>query len=179
MRRFVFLLPLILVAALAAGFAALLIADRRPEVIPSALIGMPAPEMALPAIPNLEGVEGFSGADLKGQVTVVNFFASWCLPCLAEHPLIASLAANGHHVYGIDYRDPEPDGLEWLIRNGNPYARVGADFDARAGLEWGVTGVPETFIIDAGGIIRHKHSGPLTARTLEREIMPILRDLAK
>ena len=177
MRRILVLTPLAVLAALALAFAILLTSERQTNTIPSPLIGQAVPQIDLPPLTGLEDVGGLSGADFVGEVTIVNFFASWCLPCLAEHPLITALAADGHTVFGIDYRDPEPDGLEWLNLHGNPYARIGADFDARAGLDWGVTGVPETFIIDAAGVIRHKHSGPLTTEIIEREILPVIRSL--
>lgn len=177
-RRLVFILPVALVVVLAVAFATLLSTDRNRELIPSALLAKPAPETLLPALVGLDGIDGFSSQDFLGNVTIINFFASWCIPCLAEHPAITALAQSGQRVWGINYRDPAPDGIEWLALHGNPYARVGADHEARASLDWGVTGVPETFIIDREGIIRHKHSGPITPQILEQEILPILRALA-
>lgn len=176
-RRLIFLLPVVGVAALAIGFAFLLTSGRNRTLIPSVMIDLPAPQFDLPALAGLEGVEGLATADFSGQVSLVNFFASWCVPCLAEHPLITALAANGVRVYGINHRDPPPGGVEWLARHGNPYARVGADHNARISLDWGVTGVPETFIVDAAGVIRYRHVGPLTARIIDREVRPIVAEL--
>ncbi len=178
MPRLIFLLPVALVALLAIAFTMLLSTDRNRDIIPSALLSRPAPTTELPSLVGLEGIAGISSPDFVGDVTVVNFFASWCVPCLAEHPAITELTRRGYRVWGINYRDPEPDGLDWLARHGNPYAKVGTDQEARAGLDWGVTGVPETFIIDRQGIIRHKHSGPITPQILAQEIVPILQELA-
>jgi len=178
MNRLIFLLPILLIAAIGAVFVSLLMQDRNPSILPSALIDQPVPAVDLPALSGLDDVGGITSADFVGDVTVVNFFASWCIPCLAEHPLITQMADAGYRVWGINYRDAEPHGQQWLLRNGNPYAQVGADFDARAGLEYGVTGVPETFIVDRQGVIRHKHSGPLTEQIIADEILPLLRQLS-
>ena len=112
------------------------------------------------------------------SLVVLDVFASWCVPCLAEHPLITELAEAGTRVYGINHRDTADDAITWLRRHGNPYAAIGFDADARASLEWGVTGVPETFIIDRDGTIAYKHTGPLTRDVLERRIVPKLREVA-
>ena len=104
---------------------------------------------------------------------------TWCLPCLAEHSIISRLAEEGVAVYGINHRDAAEDANRWLDRHGNPYRRIGADIDARVSIDWGVTGVPETFIIDAQGRVRHKIIGPMTPEILADEVMPLLRELAK
>jgi cytochrome c biogenesis protein CcmG/thiol:disulfide interchange protein DsbE len=178
MRRLVVILPVLLFAALLGIMAALLTDGERnndPSRLPSPLVGKTAPVISLPAIAeNIPG--GFSTEDLKGHVTIVNVFASWCITCLAEHPLITKLAADGARVYGINHRDTAADATTWLRRHGNPYEAIGADTDARASLEWGVTGVPETFIIDANGTIAYKHAGPITPEVLERKILPKLRE---
>ena len=179
MTRLIFILPLVLVVAVGAVFIVMLQQDRNPRIIPSPLIGQPVPQIDLVPLPNLDGVDGIATADFLGDVTVVNFFASWCVPCLAEHPLVTKMADAGYRVWGINYRDEVPYGGNWLKRHGNPYQRVGADFDARAGLEFGVTGVPETYIVDRDGIIRHKHAGPLTADIVAQEILPLLRELSQ
>jgi cytochrome c biogenesis protein CcmG/thiol:disulfide interchange protein DsbE len=178
MRRFLFILPLAVVVAIGLIFAVLLATDRNREIIPSVLIDQPAPATNLPALAGLDGIEGVDSTEFSDGVTIINFFASWCVPCLAEHPLITAMASDGHRVWGINYRDEEPNGLDWLNRHGNPYDKVGADFDARSALDWGVTGVPETFIVDPQGVIRYKHSGPLTSATVQREILPILSAIA-
>ena len=180
MRRLVVILPVAVFAALLGIMAALLTDSERnnaPSRLPSPLVGKPAPAISLPPVaPGIPG--GFSTDDLKGHVTVVNVFASWCVPCLAEHPLITELAEAGTRVYGINHRDTADDAITWLRRHGNPYAAIGFDADARASLEWGVTGVPETFIIDRDGTIAYKHTGPLTRDALERRIVPKLREVA-
>ena len=179
MRRFIVILPVVVFAALLGVMASLLTdGDRNndPSRLPSPLVGKPAPAFSLPAVAaNIPG--GFSTDDLKGHVTIVNVFASWCIPCLAEHPLITQLAADGVRVYGINHRDKSADAVTWLRRHGNPYLAIGFDADARASLEWGVTGVPETFIIDANGTIAYKHAGPITPDVLERKILPKLREV--
>ena len=179
MRRVVIILPLAIFAALIGIMVALLTAGERnndPSRLPSPLVGKPAPAIVLPAVAdNIPG--GFSTADLRGRVTLVNVFASWCVPCLAEHPLITRLAMDGIPVFGINHRDKTEDAVTWLRRHGNPYTAVGADANARASLEWGVTGVPETFIIDADGTVAYRHAGPITPDVLERKILPKLREV--
>ena len=178
MRRLVVLIPVAVFAALVGVMASLLTDTERNDNLarlPSALIDKPAPGFALPQVdPSVPG--GFATENLKGQVSVINVFASWCVPCLAEHPHITRIAEAGVPVYGINHRDRPEDAVNWLRRHGNPYTAVGADADARVSLEWGVTGVPETFIVDANGIIVYKHVGPVTQDTLENRIMPKLRE---
>lgn len=146
-----------------------------PSKIPSPLIGKPAPEFSLPA---LEGVQlpGISRADLaEGGVTVVNVFASWCVPCRDEHPVLTKLAETGKaRLVGINYKDNPANARQFLESLGNPYDAIGADAAGRATVDWGVYGVPETFIVDGKGIIRHKHVGPLTEDMLASEILPAI-----
>ena len=179
MRRLIFLLPIIGFVTLAIIFATRLDGNHDPSQLPSALIDKLAPEFDLPALQGQPEIPGFATADLPGQVTIVNIFASWCIPCLAEHPLISRLAEEGVTVFGINHRDKDPAAQRWLAKHGNPYTRIGADRDARASIEWGVTGVPETFILDATGRIRHKHTGPLTPAIIEQDILPILAELGQ
>jgi cytochrome c biogenesis protein CcmG/thiol:disulfide interchange protein DsbE len=180
MRRLAVILPVALFVLLVGVMAALLTDSERnndPSRLPSPLVGKPAPAIDLPAV--ADGIPGgFSTADLRGTVSLVNVFASWCVPCLAEHPLITRLAEDGFPVYGINHRDKPADAQTWLARHGNPYKAVGRDADARASLEWGVTGVPETFIIDASGTIIYKHAGPITVDVLNDKILPQLREAA-
>ncbi len=177
MRRLLLLVPVVAFVALAGVFVTGFDGRREPGIIPSTLLDNPAPEFALAALEGQEELLGFSTADLAGQVTMVNIFASWCIPCLAEHPQISRLAEDGVTIFGINYRDKDPNAVRWLAKNGNPYTRVGADRDGRAGLEWGVNGVPETFILDITGRIRAKYSGPLTPALIEQDILPILAEL--
>lgn len=176
MKRVLFLVPLAVFAVLAAYFAVGLTKD--PKRIPSALIDKPAPEFSLPPIDGMDG-PGFSTADLRqGEVSVVNVFASWCVPCRAEHPLINELADRGlARVYGLNYKDEAAAARQWLDRLGNNYTAIGADTSGRVGIDWGVYGVPETFIVDGQGRIRYKHVGPLDRNKLENELIPMIREV--
>jgi cytochrome c biogenesis protein CcmG/thiol:disulfide interchange protein DsbE len=177
MRRLLYVLPLAVFAVLAVYFALGLGMD--PKIIPSALIDKPVPQFTLLPIEGGSG-RGLSDTDLKGGVSVVNLFASWCIPCKAEHPLITRLAGMGvATVHGLNYKDKATDALKWLADLGDPYDRIGADGDGRVGIDWGVYGVPETFVVDAQGRIRHKHVGPLTQKSLEGELLPIIRGLSQ
>lgn len=144
--------------------------------LPSALIGKPVPEFALPPIE--ERTDGFSTADLKGQVALVNIFASWCVPCRAEHPIITELARTGAvPVYGINYKDKAPDALAWLKELGNPYTKIGADTDGRVAIDFGAYGVPETYVVAADGTIVYRVVGPISQTTVDMTLLPLIRDL--
>ncbi|MFG6468163.1 DsbE family thiol:disulfide interchange protein [Roseateles sp. BYS87W] len=160
-----------LVAVLAVGL------NRDPREVPSPLIGKPAPPLMLPQLDN-PGAQ-VSGEALKGRVWLLNVWASWCGACREEHPeLVAFARRQSVPVYGLDYKDTRPQGQDWLRRLGNPYVASAFDELGRAGLDWGVYGVPETFVIDARGVVRHKHIGPLTAQVLKERIEPLLARLA-
>ncbi len=178
MRRLLFLLPLAAFLGVAIYLGVGL--TRDPSTIPSALIDQPVPAFTLPPL-DKTGVPGFDDAALRrGRVALVNVFASWCVPCRAEHPLLMRLAREGRvPVYGINYKDWAPEAAKWLAELGNPYAAIGYDDTGRIGIEWGVYGVPETFIIDRRGRIRHRHVGPLTPETMERTIRPLIAALDK
>ncbi|WP_439816664.1 DsbE family thiol:disulfide interchange protein [Zavarzinia sp. CC-PAN008] len=150
-----------------------------PRDIPSALIGKPVPEFNLGPVPGRPGPHGDKGlatADLKtGQPQIVNIFASWCGPCRVEHPLLMALAErNVAPIHGIDYKDRPEAALRFLDQLGDPYQRIGADVNGRAGIELGVYGVPETFVISGDGQILCKHVGPLSAQSIEEKIVPAL-----
>jgi len=173
------LLPLVIFAALAALFLFQLTLGGDPQTIPSALIDKKAPETDLPPVEGLmdDGtpVAGFSTADLMGKVSVVNVFASWCVPCRQEHPLLEELATvDGIQLIGINYKDKPENARRFLGSLGNPYARVGADQKGRAAIDWGVYGVPETYIVDPQGIIRYKYIGPLTPDSYLNIFLPQL-----
>ncbi len=171
------MLPLAVFGVLAIYFAVGL--TRDPKIIPSALIDKPVPEFKLPPIVGGRG-DGFGAADLRGDVSVVNVFASWCVPCRAEHPLINELAdMKVARVYGLNYKDQPADANRWLAQLGDNYTAVGADVDGRAGFHWGVYGVPETFIVDKAGRIRMKHVGPITRDDLREKFLPLIKELAK
>lgn len=163
------LLPIIVFAALAALFWRGL--SGNPSEIPSALIGKPVPEVTLPAIAGLD-VPAFGTADLKaGSVSVVNVWASWCGPCRGEHPLLQELSKRTDiRLFGIDYKDDPENARRFLGTLGQPYAAIVSDVEGRAAVDWGVYGVPETFIVDGDGVIRYKWIGPLTPQGLANTI---------
>ncbi len=148
---------------------------RGGDDLPSALLGKSVPDFALPPVLGRE--EGLSTQDLIGHVSLVNVFASWCVPCRAEHPLFMELSATDEvPLYGINYKDPPDQARAWLDELGDPYARIGADINGRAGIEWGVYGVPETYVI-ADGTVAYRHVGPITRTILQETLLPIVRDL--
>ena len=166
-RSLLVVLPVVAFAALAAVFFVRLRSGADPAAVPSALIGKPAPAFDLGPLPGIERdgkpVPGLSSADLKGRVTVINFWASWCAPCQIEHPQLMRLAREpGLTLAGIDYKDAPENGRRFLARNGVPFAALGVDPSGRAGIDFGVYGVPETFIIGPDGVIRDKLVGTLT-----------------
>jgi cytochrome c biogenesis protein CcmG/thiol:disulfide interchange protein DsbE len=165
-------LPLVLLVGLVAVFAMNM--DRDPGLVRSVLVNKPAPEFTLAAVPGT-GVEGFDTASLKGEVTVVNVFASWCVPCRDEHPLLERLRAEtGVRIFGINQKDAPENASAFLAELGNPYTRIGGDTDNRVSIDWGVYGVPETFVVNAEGIITFKHVGPISPETLERDVVPAI-----
>lgn len=174
--RLLYLLPVALFAVVAGFFLVGL--GMNPREIPSVLIDKPAPSFELP--PLKEDKPGLATADFDGQVTLVNFFASWCIPCRVEHPMLMDLAAEGKvTVVGINYKDKPEDALKWLRQLGDPYGRIGADRDGRVAIDWGVYGVPESFVVDKAGRIRYKHVGPLSDEALKETVVPMMAELAK
>ena len=166
------LLPLVVLAGLIAVFA--LSIDRDPNLVRSVLIDKPAPEFTLPAVEGLDS-PGFDTAALTGEVTVVNVFASWCIPCRDEHPLLVNLKEQtGVRLFGINQKDAPENARAFLAALGNPYDAVGADSNGRASIDWGVYGVPETFVVNAEGIIVFKHVGPISPETLRNELLPAI-----
>jgi cytochrome c biogenesis protein CcmG, thiol:disulfide interchange protein DsbE len=175
MRRLLYFLPIVAFAAIAVWFAFGL--TRDPSKVPSALIDHPMPAFALAAVPGF-GAPPLADATVKGKVALVNFFASWCVPCRAEHPILMRLAAEKRvAVYGINYKDRGEDAARWLKELGNPYAAIGHDEPGRVGIDWGVYGVPETFIVDREGRIRFKQVGPITPAVLRDTILPLIAKL--
>jgi cytochrome c biogenesis protein CcmG, thiol:disulfide interchange protein DsbE len=176
--------PLAIFCVLAAIFAyGLRTGD--PQWLPSALIGKQVPAMTLPALEGLtdggRSIGGFDTADLaKGEVSVVNFWASWCGPCVQEHPFLVALKERtGAPLYGINYKDQPAAARRFLGRYGNPYAAVGVDSSGRPAIEWGVYGMPETFIVNGKGQIVFKHVGPITAKALDEKIIPAIEAARK
>jgi len=172
MNRFV--IPLAAFAVVLAFLAAGL--KLNPRELPSPLIGKAAPAFELPALPP---APAFDSAQMAGKVYLLNVWASWCAACLDEHPLMGQLARAGLPIVGLNYKDDGDDAAAWLARFGNPYAHTPVDRDGRIGLEFGVYGVPETYLIDSAGIIRFKHIGPLTAEAVRRELLPRLAKLGE
>ena len=182
-RRALLFLPLGLAAGAGVGFWAMLRGLRdgsyNPTGVPSALIGKPVPAFALAPIEGVE-VPPFPATALRGldRPVLVNFWASWCVPCVIEHPQLMQLARDGVPVLGVNYKDKAPDAAAFLKRHGNPFARLGADGTGRVGIDWGVYGVPETYLIDRGGIIRWRWAGPVTPEILAQDLRPLLRRYA-
>lgn len=177
-RRWLLLLPLVLFLALAALFLYRLGAGD-PSAVPSALIGRPAPETFLPPIAGLtrdgKPVPGLAAADFKGGVTVLNVWGSWCVPCREEAPILMRMAADTRYrLLGLNYKDRTADALKFLDRYGNPFVAIGADRNGRAGIEWGVYGVPETFVIGRDGRIAYKLVGPITETNLDTVLNPAI-----
>jgi len=171
--------PLVIFATIAIIFG-IALQSGDPSKLPSALIGKPAPTVNLPPVPELADdrgrpVPGFSTANLGGGPAVINFWASWCVPCIQEHPLLVEIARrSGVPIHGINYKDQAVAARRFLGRYGNPFAMVGQDVDGRAAIEWGVYGMPETFVVDGKGTIVYKHVGPITAETLESRVLPAI-----
>ena len=147
-----------------------------PRKIPSPLIGKAVPEFELPPVKGR--TLGLAASDLKGEVSLVNVFASWCTACRDEHPLWMQVHKSGLvPIHGLDYKDKPDDAQAWLKELGDPYTRTGADISGRVGIDWGVYGVPETFVIDRNGVIAYKHIGPITAKSLNETLLPLIRKL--
>ena len=182
-RSLLMALPLVLFAGLAALFWFRL-GDRDPSRIPSALLGRPAPATVLPPVEGLvnngAAVPGLDPGAFKGKVSVVNVFASWCVPCHDEAPLLTAMARDTRfQVVGINYKDAPDNARRFLGRYGNPFAIVGADGNGRAGIEWGVYGVPESFIVGRDGKIAYKLVGPVTPENIETVLKPEIEKALK
>jgi len=174
MKALKFLLPLALFAGLAVLLAVGL--GKDPREVPSPLIDKPAPAFTLTRLDDANVT--IKRDDLLGQVWMLNVWASWCVACREEHPLLVEFSRKKlMPIYGLNYKDKRPDGLQWLARFGNPYDASIFDVDGKVGIDYGVYGVPETFIIDKQGVVRYKQIGPLTPEVLRDRIEPLLRKL--
>jgi cytochrome c biogenesis protein CcmG/thiol:disulfide interchange protein DsbE len=174
MRLLKYGVPLLLFVALAAFLAIGL--TRDPREVPSPFIGKPAPAFSVARLH--EPDKQFSPEEMKGKVWLLNVWASWCVSCRVEHPLLVDMSKkNEVPIVGLDYKDERAKGLEWLNRMGNPYALSAFDVDGKVGIDYGVYGVPETFVIDKQGVIRYKQIGPITPEALEKKILPLIRQL--
>ncbi|TNE64663.1 MAG: DsbE family thiol:disulfide interchange protein [Alphaproteobacteria bacterium] len=171
MQRF---LPLVVVLALVVLFLAMMLSDRNPKEIKSVIVGREAPAFSLPGLKDATAT--ITDADLKsGQPILVNFFASWCVPCRAEHEHLMELARERHiPIIGIAYKDDPEKARAFLEELGDPYMVTANDADGRTGIDWGVSGVPETFVIDGKGIVRYRHWGPVVDGNIEAKVMPAI-----
>ncbi len=173
-RSIIVAMPLLIVTGIMILFASQINNDT--SFLPSVLIDKPAPEFSLPAIEGIEdGTPGFDRSDLIGQVSVVNVFASWCIPCRAEHKYLVELGSrNIVALYGINQKDDAVNARSFLTELGNPYDKIGTDLLGRASIEWGIYGVPETFVIDANGVITYKQIGALNDNSYFNGLLPAI-----
>jgi cytochrome c biogenesis protein CcmG, thiol:disulfide interchange protein DsbE len=169
-----YLVPLAIFALLVAFLYRGLSLD--PKLVPSPLVGKPVPAFTLTRLDNPAAT--ISDADFRGKVTLLNVWATWCVSCRREHETLVQLAKTGQvEIFGLNYKDDREAANRWLAQLGNPYVANAFDSDGRVGIDWGVYGAPETFIIDREGIIRHKHIGPLTDEIIQEEILPLVAKL--
>ncbi|MFK8068186.1 MAG: DsbE family thiol:disulfide interchange protein [Gammaproteobacteria bacterium] len=175
MKKLIYILPLILFAVLIGFFIIGL--ERDPRLIPSPFIGKSAPEFSLPRLLNADQL--ITQAELKGEVMLVNFWATWCPTCKGEHDVLMEVARSNKElaIYGIDYKDKKEDALSWLKQLGNPYRAVAFDQEGVTGIDWGVYGTPETFILDEQGIIHYKHVGAISWQDWKQILEPIVLEL--
>ncbi len=147
-----------------------------PKLVPSPLIGKSVPEFSLQPVQGRKS--GLAREDLVGEVSMVNVFASWCVACRQEHPLLMALSRQGVvPIHGLNYKDKPQEAADWLDSLGDPYTRTGADIDGRVGIDWGVYGVPETFIVDKAGRIAYKHIGPIAKKDWDETLQPLIEEL--
>ena len=145
-----------------------------PNYVPSALIGKPIPTFSLPSVTDPNAL--VTNDALAGRVSLVNVWGTWCVECRHEHAFLLELARAGVPIYGLNLRDERPAAIDWLSRLGNPYVTSGFDPEGKAAIDWGVTGAPETFLIDRDGTILHKHISPLTAQVWQSDFLPLIRE---
>ena len=179
-NRLIYVTPALIFAMVAGYLFWGLDPERDPRAVPTVMIDRPVPAFDLPPIAGMTG-PGLASADFQtGETTLVNFFASWCLPCRVEHRYLTELAKrDGVRLLGINYKNEADLARSWLKKLGNPYARIGADVTGRVAIDWGVYGLPETFIVDGRGQIRYRHVGPIDEDALNREIRPRIKALAR
>jgi len=183
-RRWLLYAPFGLAAAAGAGFLVMLrglqTGDYDPRGVPSVLLGRAPPEFSLPPL-EAANLPALTAADLRGPLpgpVLVNFWASWCVPCIIEHPQLMRLSREGVPVHGINYKDRPEAGAGFLRQHGNPFRRLGRDEPGRVAIDWGVYGVPETYLLDRQGLVRWRFAGPITPDVLDRDLRPLLRRYA-
>lgn len=179
-KRLLYFLPVLIFVVISAYFVWGLVWGPDPRTVPSAMIDKPVPEFDLPPVAGMD-LPGLATADLlTGEVTLVNIFASWCIPCRIEHPQLMKLAEDpAIRLMGIDFRDTPEAAVQFLTTLGNPYRRIGFDARGRTAIDWGSAGVPETFVIDRAGRIRYQHIGPIHANELADTILPLIERLSQ
>jgi cytochrome c biogenesis protein CcmG/thiol:disulfide interchange protein DsbE len=174
MKALKYVIPLVIFGVLVAFFAIGL--TRDPREVPSPFIDKPAPSFELQRLD--QPGRNFSPADMKGQVWMLNVWASWCVSCREEHPLLVEMSKRQVvPLVGLNYKDKREDGLKWLAKLGDPYSLSAYDDEGKVGIDYGVYGVPETFVIDKQGVIRYKQIGPITPEALEKTLLPLIRKL--
>lgn len=183
-RRWPFLLPIAVILVLVGVFGKRLMdveGGDDPHRLPSILLDRPMPQFSLAPLPGRDAhTDNFTNADLAGEVSLINVWGSWCVACLQEHPMLMDIAKQGDvAIHGIDWRDTPQAGLAWLNKHGDPYARIGQDPDSHTAIDLGVTGAPETFIVDQDGVIRYKQIGPITPEIWRTTMLPLIEHLRK
>lgn len=174
MPRFIYFVPVLVFVLLGIYFAIGLTLE--PSRLPSVLIDRPMPEFDLAPIDDI--TPGFAKKDVLGDISLVNIFGSWCVACLVEHPVLMDIrASKAVRLYGVDWKDEPGAGARWLDRHGNPYERIGDDARGRLAIDLGVTGAPETFVVDGAGRIRYKHVGPITREVWTQTLLPLIQNL--
>lgn len=174
MRRLAFIVPIVLFLMVAAALGLGL--RRDPSVLPSMLIDRPIPTFDLPGLTPGD-TAGLASSDFTGKPMLLNVFASWCVACVMEHPMLLQLEAEGVTIHGLNWKDEPAAGAAWLAQRGNPYTRIGSDPRGRTGIDFGVTGAPETFVIDGQGRVRYRHVGPITPEVWTETLEPMLARL--
>lgn len=177
MNRLNLLIPLLICLLLGVFFYLFLKMDKDPNAMPSALVGKPVPAFNLPALDGERG-EMVDQTVFGGELALINVWATWCLPCREEHPFLMELARQGVKIIGVSYKDEPGLAQQWLQREGDPYYITVMDYDGRLGIDLGVFGAPETYLVDADGIIRYKHIGVLNQRIWEKDFLPLLEKIA-
>lgn len=177
MKKLIYLLPLVIFVILIGFFIVGL--ERDPRLIPSPLIGKPAPAFELSPLSQVNTTsEKLTQEDLKGEVTLLNFWATWCPTCRGEHDVLMEIARESNvKIFGVDYKDNQDDAMQWLEKLGNPYRAVAFDPEGKTGIDWGVYGTPETFVMDAEGIIRYKHVGAVSWEVWTKILEPLVKQL--